>query len=206
MKVLYIESRYKSDPVILSKLSQTEIAKLPKKIFLAYTIQYNQIALFVKKQLEKNNIKIGKFQQVLGCTKISTKLPILLISSGEFHAVNLFLQSPIIYTLENNKIHQIPLKEIKKLKAKRKTTLIKFLNAKRLGILVTTKYGQENLEKALKLKEKLKKQDKESHIFLANNIETSQFENFDIDSWINTACLGLSNDSLNIINMSELPK
>jgi len=206
MKVLYIESRYKLDKGILSKLSKIEIAKLPKKIFLAYTIQYNKIALSVKKQLEDNNIKIQNFQQVLGCTKISTKLPILLISSGKFHAINLFLQTPIIYVLGNNKIHQISLKEIKKLKAKRKTALIKFLNAKKLGILVTTKYGQENLEKALKLKEKLKKQDKESHIFLANNIEINQFENFNLDSWINTACPGLSNDSSNIINMSELPK
>lgn len=201
--VLYIPAIQKNLNIQLSK---SQIAKLPKNLFLAYSIQYKPLALKIKKQLEANKIKIAKFQQVLGCTKISTKLPILLISTGKFHAENLMLQSPIIYTLENNKILKISKKEITKLKAKKKTALMKFLKADKIGILVSTKPGQENLKQAIKLKQKLEKQKnpKQAFIFISNNIDTNQFENFDIDSWVNTACPGLAFDNLDIINIGEL--
>ena len=45
--------------------------------------------------------------------------------------------------------------EIEQLKIKRKTALMKFLNADKIGILVSTKPGQENMKQAQKIKEKL---------------------------------------------------
>ncbi len=201
--ILYIPAIQKNLNI---KLSKTQIAKLPKKLFLAYSIQYKNLAFKIKQQLEKNKIKVQKFQQVLGCTKIKTKLPILLISTGRFHAQNLMLQSPTIHILENNKIIKIPKKETKEVKAKRKTALIKFLKANKIGILVSTKPGQENLKQAIQLKNNLKKQGKQPYIFISNNIDITQFENFNIDSWINTACPGLAFDNSDIININELPK
>lgn len=188
------------------KLPKSEIKKLPKKLFLAYSIQYKNLALSIKKQLTTNKIHVKEFQQVLGCSEIKTKLPILLISTGKFHAQNLFLQSPDIYYLENNKILKIPQKEINKLKQKKQTALIKFLKAEKIGILVSTKPGQEHLKQALALKQTLIKQNKQPFIFISNNIDVNQFENFPIDSWINTACKGLIYDNFNIINLSDLPK
>ena len=205
MKLLYIPAIQKNLNI---KLSKAEIKKLPKKILLAYSIQYQDLAILYKKELEKNKIKIPKFQQVLGCSKISNKnnLPILLIGTGRFHAQNLYLQTPTLYVLENNKITRIPKADIDKLKAKKKTALIKFLGAERIGILVTTKPGQENLRKAQALKQKLEKQGKQAYIFISNNIDTSQFENFNIQSWVNTACSGLAMDNSKIINIADLPK
>jgi len=199
--ILHIPAIQKNLNITLSK---QEIAKLPKTLFLAYSIQYKTLAKSIKQQLQSNKIKIQKFQQVLGCTKINTKLPILLISTGKFHAQNLFLQTPILYTLENNKIIKISNKEILRLKAKKKTALIKFLKADKIGILVSTKPGQENLNKAIKLKQKLEKKHKQSYIFISNNIDTAQFENFNIDSWVNTACPGLAFDNADIINIDEI--
>jgi len=203
MKVIYIESKLKNATL---NIPNSELAKLPKKIFLAYSIQYEQIVYNIAKQLKKQKIKVEKIQQVLGCSKINTKIPILLVGSGKFHAINLFLQSPILYMLENKKIIQIPKQEIERFKAKRKTALIKFLKAETIGILVSTKPGQKNLQKAEKLKQRLKKQGKQPYIFISNNIDISQFENFQIDSWVNTACPGLANDNSDIINIDELPK
>ena len=202
MKILYIPTIQKN---LSTKLSKSQIAKLPKKLFLAYSIQYKSLAESVKQQLQSNNIKIPEFQQVLGCSKINTKLHVLLISTGKFHAQNLFLQTPILYTLKNNKIIKISSKEINKLKAKKRTSIIKFLNADKIGILVSTKLGQENLKQAEKLKNKLKKQNKQPYIFISNNIDITQFENFNIGSWINTACPGLAYDSSKMINVDELP-
>ncbi len=201
MKILYIESKLKNPSLELSKL---EINKLPKKLFLAYSIQYKFIAEQIKKQLIANNIRITKFEQVLGCSKINSKEPVLLIGTGEFHAINLFLQSPAIYIIANNQIKQIPKEDIERVRAKRKSALMKYLGAERIGILVSTNPGQENLAEAIKLKQKLKKQGKQAYIFLSNNIDIAQFENFNIDSWVNTACLGLSYDNPNIINHSEI--
>jgi diphthamide biosynthesis enzyme Dph1/Dph2-like protein len=203
MKLLYIESKQKN---LTIKTSKAELKKLPKKLFLAYSIQYKDLAILYRKELEKNKIKVETFQQVLGCSKVNTKLPILLIGTGRFHAQNLYLQTPILYVLENNKIIRIPQTEIDKLKAKKRTALIKYLKADNIGILVTTKPGQENLNKAIKLKQKLEKNKKKPYIFISNNIDISQFENFSIDSWINTACSGLAMDNPNIINIDDLPK
>ncbi len=204
MKLLFIESKQKNFP---DKVSIIEIKKLPKKLFLAYSIQYKDLAIKIKKQLEKEKIKVEKFQQVLGCSNIynKDKLPVLLIGSGEFHLINLYLQSPIIYKLENNKIMRIQDSDIKRFTAYRKSALIKFLSAKSIGILVSTKPGQENIQKATDLKKILEKKQKSVYIFISNNIDISQFENFDIGSWVNTACPGLSFDNPDIINYSELP-
>lgn len=204
MKILYIESKQKNLDL---KLSKKEIVKLPKKIILLYSIQYKDLAFNIKKQLEANKIKIIKFQQVLGCSNTNNKqkLPLLLVGTGEFHAINLYLQSPIIYKIENKKIIKVPSSTINKLKAHKQASLIKFLSAENIGILVSNKPGQENLKQAIKLKQQLIKKGKKTFIFISDNIDVSQFENFNIDSWINTACSGLSIDNANIINYSELP-
>jgi len=204
IKILYIEAKQKNLP---DKILKSELKKLPKTLLLAYSLQYKDIASSIKKQLEKNKIKVLRLQQVLGCSNINNKnkIPVLLIGSGEFHAINLFLQAPEVYILENNKIRKIPKNDIDRLKAYRKTALLKFLNAEKVGILVSTKPGQENLKQAVELKKKLEKT-KQPFIFLSNNIDISQLENFNIDSWVNTGCSGLAINNPNIINYSELPK
>src|SRR3989344_2035594 len=156
MKILYIEVKQKNLEV---DLSEKEIFKLPKKISLVYTIQYKNIAEAIKKQLERYKITIIKFQQILGCTKLNNNLnlPILLIGTGRFHATNLYSQSKEIYLLENNKIIKIPKEEIEKIEQRKRAAFIKFLKADNIGILASTKPGQENLKKAIKLKQKLKK-------------------------------------------------
>ncbi len=207
MKTLFIPAIQKNlDITLLPK----EIKKLPKKLLLLYSIQYKDLAKQIKSQLLKANIKIQRFQQVLGCSKISnqSKLPVLLISTGDFHARNLYLQSPIIYMLKNNKIMRVSQSDIDKIKQQRKTALIKFLSADKVGILVSTKPGQNNLDLALKLKQELEKKyknQKKVYLFISNNIDINQFENFQIDSWINTACPGLAIDNPLIINYDELP-
>jgi len=207
MKVIYIPAKQKNLDI---KLNKNEIAKLPKKLFLAYSIQYQDLADNIAEQLKQKGIQIQKKQQVLGCSKIfnKNKLPVLLISTGKFHAENLMLQTPALFVLENNNIVKIPQSEIDNIKAKKQTALIKFLKAEKIGILVSTKPGQENLKKAIKLKKQLEKQKnpKQAYIFISDSIDINQFENFNIDAWVNTACKGIAMDNPNIINIDDLPK
>ncbi len=201
IKVLYIESKLKDQDL---NLDNEQIKTLPKKLFLVYTVQYKEYAQKIKKQLKANKIVATGFQQILGCSKIKTKDAILYMGTGKFHYLNLLLLSPAIYIIAEGKIKQIPEQEIESQKNRRYAAYIKYLNASNIGILVSTKPGQENLGEAIRIKAKLKKQGKNPYIFLGSNIDTSQFENFHIDSWVNTACLGLCYDNSVIINSSDL--
>ena len=60
MKLLYIPAKQKNLDIEINAL---ELKKLPKKLFLAYSIQYQDLANNIAKQLEKNKIQIKQKQQ-----------------------------------------------------------------------------------------------------------------------------------------------
>ena len=202
MKTLFIpaSSKLKINPLKIKSL----LKELPKNLILAYSIQYKDLAEELKKIISKE-YNIEKFVQVLGCSKLkfSKKVQaILLISDGKFHAIALAKQTNIpVYILTGNKLEKISKEEIKILEKKQKVSYLKFLNADKVGILVSTKPGQQNLQKALEFKKKTKKQ---SYLFICNNVNVSEFENFGLDSWVNTACPRLDMESSSIINIDKI--
>ena len=203
MKTLFIpaKSKTKLDKSVINKISK----KLPKNIAITYSIQYQIQAKGIKQILQQNH-KITSFIQVLGCSR--PKFPkntraILLISDGKFHATSLAYETTLpTYLLENNKLNKISHKDIENMKKKQKSAYVRFLNSKKVGVLVSTKSGQQRLKKALDFKKRLK--DKESYLFICNNIDTSEFENFGLDSWVNTACSRLDMDNNKIVNINRL--
>jgi len=202
MKTLFIPASSRS------KLNKDKFAKISKKfpnqIAIAYSIQYHQIAQQVKQELSKTH-KITKFTQVLGCSKPNFPKPtkaILLISNGKFHATSLAFETKIpVYLLDHNKITLISKQDIKTLEQKRKGSQLKYLNAKNVGILVSTKPGQQKLVKAIETKKKI---NKKAYLFLSNNIDTNEFENFQLDCWVNTACPRMDMNDSAMINLSNL--
>jgi len=202
MKTLFISTKLKSR-IEESKIK--EISKeLPKNIALTYSIQYQEQAKKIKQILSKNH-RVLKFIQVLGCTKL--KLPentqaILLISDGKFHATSLALESELpVYLFNLNKLEKISNQDIENLKKKQKASFVKYLNSETIGIIISTKPGQSNFKKATELKKKEKKQ---AYLFISNNIDTREFENFGLDFWVNTACPRMDMASNSIINIDKL--
>ncbi len=201
MKTLFIPAQIKTE----INIKKIQSLKLPKNIAIAYSIQYKEIAEKIKNILAKKH-NITKILQILGCSNpIFSKetQAVLLISSGKFHAVSLAIESKIpIYILEHNKLRKISKEEIDSIKKKKLASYMKFLNSEKIGILISTKPGQERLKEALGLKSKLK--NKKSYLFMGGDININEFENFpDIQSWINTACPRLDFDS-SIINKGDL--
>lgn len=200
MKTIFIPTKIKSEV----NVKKIQSLKLPKNIAIAYSVQYKDIADKIKEILSKKH-KITHFVQVLGCSKPTfpkNTQSILLISSGEFHAVSLAIESKLpVYILESNKLRKISEKDIDSFRKKQKASYVKFLNAEKIGILVSTKPGQENLKKAITLKSKLN--NKKSYLFMGNEINTKEFENFGLNTWINTACPRLDFDS-SVININNL--
>ena len=77
-----------------------------------------------------------------------------------------------------------------------------FINAQTLGILITIKPGQQYLNTAKNLKEKLEKENKKAYIFIDDTLNLNQLENYPfIDCWINTACPRIGQDD--IVNIEQ---
>jgi len=200
MKTLFIpvKSKLKLDELIINDLSK----KLPKNIAIAYSIQFKDIAFEIKNQL-KDTHDVRIILQVLGCSnpKFSKEIQaILLISNGKFHAVSLAYETNLpVFLLDHNKLEKISNEQIENMKKNQKASYVRYLSAKNIGILVSTKPGQENLKQALDFKNNLK--DKKGYLFIANNLNTNEFENFNIDSWVNTACPRMDLNNNKIINL-----
>lgn len=202
MKYLFIPVEYKLN------LDKSEIKKLlnkiPNKIILIYTSQYKKIAQEIKQFLKKD---ILGFQQVLGCTKLKPNKKakaILYIGSGMFHPVSIARTTKLpVYTFypETNSLNKISKEQIEKLNKKQKACYLNYVNSDKIGILISIKPGQNRLKKAISLKKQIK--NKKSYLFIGNNLNLNEIENFNIKSWINTACPRLDLDN-KIINYSDL--
>ncbi|MAG78918.1 hypothetical protein CMI40_00905 [Candidatus Pacearchaeota archaeon] len=203
MKTLFIDAKIKSkvDQSLIKKISK----KLPNNIAIAYSIQYKDNSIKIKEILSKKH-KITKLTQVLGCFKQTfpkDTQAILLISSGKFHGISLAYETKLpVYILENNKLEKVSSKEVEILKKRQKASYVKFLNAEKIGIIVSSKPGQQKLKRALNFKKKLK--NKNSYLFISNNINIEEFENFKIDSWVNTACPRLDMNSSSIMDLNKI--
>ena len=186
------------DESLLQKVSK----ELPRDIAIFYSSQYVELANQIKSQLGKN---IHAFAQTLGCSrpKLNPKIKaILLVSDGEFHAISLAYKSNLhVFVLNTNKLTKISEEQIKKFSQKKKSSQVNFLSAKKVGVIISTKPGQQRLKQALTKKLK----DKEVYYFLSNNININEFENFPhIQAWINTACPRMDLNSNKIINIGDL--
>jgi 2-(3-amino-3-carboxypropyl)histidine synthase len=220
MKLMFVEARYKK-PVLIGK----HVLKLPPKVGLVTTVQFIGQIKEVKSQLEKEGKKVflgrGKHTvyqgQVLGCDvnsalSISNKVDAFLyIGSGLFHPIAISLKTKKdVFTFNplTNKFSKVDKKEAEKINKKKKGALIKFLSSKEIGVIVTTKPGQEQLKKAFELKNKFK--DKNFYFLIFNTINFNQLENFPfIECFVNTACPRIAlDDSVNIsksiINLKDI--
>ncbi len=221
MKILHIQAKAKT-PI---KLKEKELQKIKEKtLALSTTSQHLHQIPKIKQALKKQGKTIltakGKLtnqeSQILGCdittiTKVQNKIQaILYIGSGQFHplqlALNLRKQLPIYLLSPSGKLTQLDKKEIQKHKKQKQALLTKFLYAKTLILLVSTKPGQLNLKQALKAKSFLEKKykDKKTFILLSNNFQKQELENFPKAFPINFACPGISLQ--NILNWKDIEK
>lgn len=219
MERLFIEARVKPSEEDKERIRNAlrGFAKLPyKRLSVVASIQYLDFVPLFKKGLEYNGktVLIGKGNltkyesQIIGCDTSAIRMEadaFLLLGTGRFHALQLALKTEKpVFVWDSQYIRRVDEEEIKNLKKKRDGALKKFLAANTIGIIVSTKPGQEKLEEATKIREKLEKKGKRAFIFLADSINLNELENFSCKAWINTACPGLILDSQNLVNYDEV--
>ncbi|MEM4703074.1 MAG: diphthamide synthesis protein [Candidatus Pacearchaeota archaeon] len=201
MRVLYIPVRQNID---LSQFEK-EIDKLPKRVGLVSTIQFIDSIREISRILKRKDkqVFISGQGMLLGCnleaaTRIQDKVcAFLYLGSGNFHPLQLALalkkEKPIFtFNPLAGKLVKLDWREVRKIKARQRGARIKVLSSDKIGVLVSTKQGQCKLDEALKLKEKLEKQGKKIYLFLFDNFQSEQLENWQDLAWLNTACPGLS--------------
>jgi len=211
MRTIFIPAKIKTNSD-LDELKILDVSKrLPKNIAISYSIQFVDLARKIKEILsKKEKHKITTFIQVLGCSKPNfpkNTEAVLLIGSGKFHAVGLEFETKIpVYVFNDYKLEKVSEEEVKKLETKQKASYLKFLNSESVGILVSTKPGQENLGKSLKFKQEIESKGKKVYLFIENNINVNEFENFQIDSWVNTSCPRMDMNQGELINLADLER
>ncbi len=72
---------------------------------------------------------------------------------------------------------------------------MKFHTSTQIGVFISSKWGQEYKNSALKLKNQYK--DKNFYFFVGDNFIESEMENFPfIECWVNTACPRIGQDDI----------
>jgi 2-(3-amino-3-carboxypropyl)histidine synthase len=183
-----------------------------KKIGLISAIQFAKYLGDVKLHLEKEGKKVFIAGQMVGCNagkaiQLKEKVDAyLFVGSGEFHPLELIDSTKIkkLYFLNpvTEKFSKFGSEELTRLEKKRRAKISKYLMEDKIGILVSTKPGQEHLKAALKFKETC---GKEAYVFLADEIDINRLEDFnDIKLWVNTCCPRL--EGKNIVSFRDIQK
>lgn len=216
MKLFHVETKYEGKIF----LPQALLEQLPTRLTLSGTIQFREQMPDIQRQLEKTGRKIDLFRgvhdtesgQMLGCDIFTSAKPadaFLYVGDGLFHPTALLYGNDKIvfyYNPFNDEIVKLTQKDIQKVLNKKKASLSLFTMAERIGVLVSTKPGQNNIGGALELKKRVESEGKRAFIFLAETLDIRQLENFPfIQCWVNTACPRIIEDTNHpMINLWDL--
>jgi 2-(3-amino-3-carboxypropyl)histidine synthase len=223
MEIMHIPAMYIGKVELASEV----INQLPKRVGLVATVQFVNQVNSICRQLQQNQKKCfvskGKQKyhgQILGCdvsaaTAIKDKVDAFLyIGTGEFHPANVLHETgkpTFCYNPESNTFYEVKVDQ-EKAEKRKKGAYMKYLASDSIGILVSTKPGQERLKEALRLKKNLQKKGKKAFILISNTLDFSQLENFNfIGCFVNTMCPRIASDDAfhltkSIINYDAIPE
>jgi 2-(3-amino-3-carboxypropyl)histidine synthase len=213
MQTMFVEVR--SDVDVISAIIHNlhKITKF-KKIGLFTTVQHIAELDKAKNFLEKNGLKIIITKskksaseqgpkatycgQLLGCDASASKSmkvdAFLYIGTGEFHplAISIASNKPVMKLNPlSKKLELVEDKARRKWLARQAARVSKLADAKKIGIILSTKPGQYTPNVVKKIKKKYPN----SFVFITDMITANALLDFpDIDVWVNTACPRLVDD------------
>lgn len=218
MKLHFVPVRYKGTVTLPDDLVQ----KLPRRIILFTTIQYhNQLGAW-KKTLQAAGKTVHTFKprhsavegQLLGCGVEHWDVEadaFLFVGDGLFHPKALVIKNTLpvyCYDPQTQKVSRLEDAEIEAAKRKQQAALKRFYSARKVGVLVTTKYGQQRVALALTLREKFP--NKEFTFLLCDSLDFASLEDFPfLECFINTMCPRIGLDDTNklakpVLDIGEL--
>ncbi len=228
MKIRFLEAPYDGEVKLckdtLDYLKENNI----KTIGLYASIQFAKQLNAVKEQLKNFNVitsqpdRTTEQHQLLGCDCFNGNLNLkenvdcfLYIGDGKFQPLALVYGQkdakefiPVVCNDPiTNSMTLLYINHVQKIMKAYKASLMKFLTAKTIGIIVSVKQGQQQY-KASKAIEAIYP-DKQFYYFVDDDISFGQLENFPfVETWVNTACPRIGFDdqqqfSKGVINLSD---
>ena len=209
MKLTFVDVKYKHQV----QLPQEFLAQLPTKVVLFLNIQFHNQYEQLRNQLEAAGKEVLTVRpkhawhegQILGCSVEDWdkgQEAFVYIGDGLFHPKALLFKNDekvFIYDPKTQKSKVLTKQDIDQILRQQKGALAAFHMAKRVGVIVTTKYGQTRLKQSMKLQQMFP--DKEFYFLLADVIQFQKLEDFPfIDVFVNTACPRVMDDN------EKLPK
>jgi 2-(3-amino-3-carboxypropyl)histidine synthase len=186
-----------------------------ERIGLITTSQHLHLLERAAEMLSEQNKKPVLGGQILGCNvanaeRIKNEVDAFLyIGSGMFHPsaflraidLPLFVANP--YTDE---VVEYSDTEKSRWAKKQKARIMRCLEAKTFGILVSTKTGQFNYSAGEKIKKKLEERGRTAYIFSGAELSPDRLLGYKVDAWVNTACPRIVDDHYEkpVINPEEL--
>jgi 2-(3-amino-3-carboxypropyl)histidine synthase len=195
-----------------------------KKVALSATIQFLPFLDELKKELLKNKfaVFIGKGRnvsagQVLGCNysavgSIAAKCDaIVFLGDGLFHplGISFCCSKPVFVLNPLQEEVKLLLKEQDLFLRKRIAMIEKAKQAKVIAIWVSSKRGQQRMQLAIELKEKIEAKGKKALVFVSDLLLPDYLLGMQVDAIVCTACprIALDDSSLfrqPIVNPSEM--
>lgn len=210
MRIRFLPVRYTKRVALPKEL----VAALPARLILFTTIQYHDQLDAWKEALTAAGKEVHTFRpkhavaegHLLGCGIERWDVDadaFLFVGDGLFHPKALVINNDLpVYRYDpKRKGWQLMAdEEIALAKRKQRAAMSSFLMAKKVGVLVTTKYGQQRIGMALTLREKYP--EKEFTFLLSETLDWNSLEDFPfLDCFINTMCPRIGLDDTN-----KLPK
>ncbi|NJD99001.1 diphthamide biosynthesis enzyme Dph2 [Thermococcus sp. LS1] len=199
---IFVPAFAKVDVLPALEKNLDEIKKLGRKIALVTTAQHIHQLERAKEFLENAGFEVligagdGRVSwcgQVLGCTFTAAKVDadgVLFIGAGYFHPIGVALATKKP-TLAVNPYSGDAIwmeKEAERIIRKRWAQIAKAYDAKKFGVVVSTKKGQLRLAEAKKIVELLRRHGKYARLIAMNHISYSALEGFDFDAYVVVAC------------------
>lgn len=209
MKIIHFEAKSKIEKFDFD----TDI--LPAKIGLLTTIQFLDELSKLQDYLESKGKTAIIGGQILGCDQtaaLEIKDDIdcfLYLGSGRFHPIGITKKTDKpVFTLHPNdqKLQELDQKLVDEYTKRKKGQYAKFLQAKNIGVLMTKKSGQSQVQatigRILVLEDQF--QEKRFYFFLSDTFDFNEIENFPfIDAWLNTMCPRIEED-IRVLNFEDL--
>lgn len=220
MKTFFVEARHKGEIEIPDEL----VDALPDKVALFSSVQFLDELEQAKKKIEGSGKQVLLLKtehtkhegQLLGCNIKEFKDDsgfdaFLYIGDGMFHPKALLLKNhkPVfVFNPFSKKFFKLEDKDVDEMKKKIKGAMLKFMNSKEIGVLVSTKPGQNQTKQALELEKRFP--DKNFYLLVFDTIDFNELENFPfVECFVNTACPRISYDDSEkirkpVVNIDDL--
>ena len=196
------------------------------KIGLCASVQYTGLLQKIADYLEENdfqtfagqgNARVKELGQVLGCNYSCVHAlgdevdAIVYVGDGRFHPVGIsFVSKKKIFTFNPLTGEAKELKEERdRFLRQRFAVLSQCGNAHNFGVIVSTKVGQGNIERAIELKQKIERKGKKAFLLACDYVFPEYFAGMKVDCYVSAACPRIAIEEGNrfnklVINPTEL--